>query len=436
MAVLVVVALLAGAGTALSPCVLPVLPALLSATGVGGRRRPFGVVLGLAITFTVSVALLARAVEGVGLGDGTLRAIAIVVVAGFGLALLLPSVAARLEAPLAGLSRLGPRGRGDGFWSGVGVGAALGFVYTPCTGPILGAVVSIGATTGTTLRTLAVAVAYAAGAAAVLLALALGGRRLLDVARRAVGGLTVQRALGAVLLVTAAAMAANLDVRVEQSLARHVPNANLTSALERSSGIDRRLAGLRPRSRFARATQGSAQAGLPRYGPAPDFAGTQRWFNTPGARPLTLARLRGRVVLVDFWTYTCINCLRTLPYLEAWDAAYRKAGLVILGVHSPEFAFEHVPGNVRNAVRELGVRYPVALDNHFDTWDAFSNQYWPAKYFIDRRGHIRFIHFGEGDYDKSEQVIRKLLAENGEAPPMLAHEPMGGEEASQAPVTP
>jgi thiol-disulfide isomerase/thioredoxin len=171
------------------------------------------------------------------------------------------------------------------------------------------------------------------------------------------------------------------------------------------------------------------------YGRAPELAGIAGWINTPGRRPPSLARLRGKVVLIDFWTYSCINCLRTLPYLKAWDAAYRRAGLTIVGVHTPEFAFEREPDNVRSAVRRLGLRYPVALDNDYATWNAFANQYWPAKYFIDRRGHIRWAHFGEGEYERSERVIRQLLAESG-APPARTAAVRGAEPSSGAHVTP
>src|SRR5881394_2188742 len=226
MGLLVIFALVAGAGTALSPCVLPVLPALLSAGATGGRRRPLGIVLGLAATFTITVAVLAKVVSGVGLGDTVLRDLAIAVLLVFGIALAVPSLAARIEAPLSRLARFGPKDAGDGFASGLAVGSALGFVYTPCAGPILAAVISVGATTGTTLRTLVIAAAYAAGSAIVLLVLMLGGRRLLP------RTLNVQRALGAVLIVTAVAMAAQLDVRAEKAIADHAPNANLAAGLE------------------------------------------------------------------------------------------------------------------------------------------------------------------------------------------------------------
>jgi len=414
MIILLGFAVLAGAGTALSPCVLPVLPALLSAGGAGGRRRPLGVVIGLSITFTVTIIGVATVVDGVGLGADPLRDVAIAVLLGFGLALLAPGIAARIEAPLSRLARLGPRSRGDGFRSGLLVGGALGFVYTPCASPILAAVISVSAASG---RTVAVAVAYAAGSALVLLALTLGGRRIFDRLRRAGAGPAVQRGLGVVMVLTAVSIAAGLDVEFDQFVAQHIPNVNLTASLECTSAVTNRLheiSGHRPR--FAPANGSSACEGgtgavtasagagpaalaaaahdLPDLGTAPEFTDTQRWFNTPGDRPITLASLRGRVVLVDFWTYTCINCIRTLPYLKAWDADYRHAGLTIVGVHTPEFAFEHDAGNVASAIRRFGLRYPVVQDNDMGTWNAYGNEYWPADYLIDSRGQVRDATFG------------------------------------------
>ncbi len=403
LTLLVLFAFVAGAGTAISPCVLPVLPALLSAGATGGRRRPLAIVLGLATTFAITVAGFASVVDGVGLGDGALRSLAVVVLAGFGVALLWPRLLDRLEAPLSRLARFGPRSGGDGFWSGLGVGAALGLVYAPCAGPILAAVISVGAASGTSV---AIAIAYAAGSAVVLLVLMLGGRRLLDRAR----GPLLQRALGVVMLLTALGVATDADVRFQTALADHFPSVlvNPTGSLERSDTVERRLAKLRGRSRFeAHAAVGDR---LPVLGVAPDFKGNARWFNS---EKLSLADLRGRVVLVDFWTYTCINCIRTFPYLRAWDAAYRSRGLTIVGVHTPEFAFERDAGNVRAAIAQNRLRYPVAQDNEYLTWDAWGNRYWPAKYLIDARGRVRYAHFGEGDDDKTEAAIRSLLEEAG-----------------------
>jgi cytochrome c biogenesis protein CcdA/thiol-disulfide isomerase/thioredoxin len=442
MLLLIGFAVLAGAGTALSPCVLPVLPALLSAGGVGGRRRPLGVVLGLSVTFTVTIVGVANVVDGVGLGSDPLRDLAIVVLLTFGVALMWPSLAARIEAPLSRLAALGPRSSGDGFRSGLLVGAALGFVYTPCASPILAAVISVSALTG---KTLAVAVAYAAGSALVLLALTLGGRRIFERVRAAGRGPALQRALGAVMVLTAIAILANLDVNFDQFVARHIPNVNLTASLECSSTVTSRLHDITGHeAKFKPANGSSACAGsatevraaprnatqatlladasaLKPLGPAPEFTETQRWFNTPSAARLPLASLRGRVVLVDFWTYTCINCIRTLPYLKAWDATYRKQGLTIVGVETPEFAFERDAGNVRNAIAQFGLRYPVVQDNNMGTWNAYGNQSWPADYLIDANGQVRYAAVGEGDYAKTETAIRALLAEAGDQVGAMGH---------------
>jgi len=310
---LVLFALIAGAGTAVSPCVLPVLPALLFAGATGGRRRPLGIVLGLAITFTVTIVGLAKVVDGVGLGDSVTRDIAIVALAGFGLVVALPRLGDRLEAPLSRLARFGPKSGGRGFFSGLLVGGALGFVYAPCAGPILAAVVSVSAASG---RTVVVGLAYALGSSIMLLILALAGRRL-TVRLRGPG---LSRALGAVMVLTALAMAFQLDIRFQTAIADHLPAALVdpTRSLEASGTVSDGLASLRPPSRYEAASAGADDAELGDYGPAPEFAGNDRWLNS---KPLALAALKGRVVLIDFWTYTCINCIRTLPYVRSWDDA-------------------------------------------------------------------------------------------------------------------
>ena len=415
MVLLVLFAVVAGAGTALTPCVLPVLPGLLASAGTGGRRRPLGVIVGLTVTHTIAIVALASLIDGVGLPNGVVRTLAVVVLLAFGLSLLVPAVAARIEAPLTRLARFGPRGRGDGFWSGLVVGGGLGFVYAPCAGPILAAVVSVSATQGASAELVAVALGYAAGSAVVLLLIAYGGRRLIERLRAAGRGPMVQRTLGAIMVATAVAVAADLDVRFQTALADELPAfaTNPTRGLERSGAVEDRLAELRGRSRFAEGGDSEPSAGLPVLGKAPDFVGNSHWFNTPANAPLDLEGLRGRVVLIDFWTYTCINCIRTLPYLRAWDGRYRDRGLTIVGVHTPEFAFERETRNVERAIMQNRLRYPVAQDNDFSTWSAWGNQYWPAKYLIDSRGRVRYAHFGEGEYDKTEAAIRALLAEAG-----------------------
>jgi cytochrome c biogenesis protein CcdA/thiol-disulfide isomerase/thioredoxin len=417
MLLLMLFAVVVGAGTAVSPCVLPVLPAVLSASGSGGRRRPLGIVLGLTTTFAITIIGVAKVIGGIGLGADPLRDVAIVVLAIFGVALLVPKLGALVERPLAAFSRLGPRSRGDGFASGVLVGAALGFVYTPCAGPILAAVITVSAASG---RAVAVGLAYAAGTGLMLLALALGGRRILERLRRSGRSIAIQRVLGVVLVATAIALATMLDVKLDEWIAEHIPNVNITAFVDNSKAVSKRLSGVRThKQRFAPrpvqnvALPGVAQPILYSYAKAPNFVGTERWFNTPGGRPLTIAGLRGRVVLIDFWTYTCINCIRTLPYLEAWDRRYRSKGLTIVGVEAPEFPFERDAGNVLNAIHQYGIHYPVVQDNNLDTWDVWGNEAWPTDYLIDATGEVRYVAVGEGDYSTTEDAIRELLAQAG-----------------------
>lgn len=460
MIVLLLFALLAGAATAVTPCVLPVLPALLSASGTGGRRRPLGIVAGLTLTHTITIIGIASLVDGVGFADGTLRTASIVVLALFGAALLVPAAGHRIAERTSGLSRLAPRSDAEGFWSGLPVGGALGFVYAPCAGPILAAVISVSASQGTSGRLAAVGIAYGLGSAIVLLGFALGGRRVIDRVRRRGRGPALQRGFGAVMVLTAVLMLTSVDLRFQTALASRFPGflTNPTGGLERSSVIEDRLADLRGKAKFdvedapepqpdptakparrpATAASDAALPGvqtpdLPRLGRAPDFARTQRWFNT---KPLNLAALRGRVVLVDFWTYTCINCLRTLPYVKAWDGRYRDAGLTIVGVHTPEFAFEKKAGNVAAAIDRSDVRYPVVQDNAYGTWNAWGNSAWPAKYLIDARGSVRYTHIGEGAYKETEAAIRALLAEAGEHRLGAAARPRGTIETVGAKATP
>ncbi len=309
------------------------------------------------------------------------------------------------------------------------MGASLGLVYAPCAGPVLAGVITVSAAQPFSAGRLAVALAYGLGSALVLYALMRGGRRLTaPLARR---GPWLQLAMGAVMVLVAVAMLADWDLRFQSTIADELPavprqphrragedkarraTRSPTSAAAEAGSPRRPRAGGSSGAVQRLAMEGGAKADLPVIGPAPEFTGTQRWFDTPGGRPLTLAGLRGRVVLIDFWTYSCINCLRTLPYLEAWDARYRSDGLTIVGVHTPEFPFEKDAGNVAGAIAREGIRYPVVQDNDAATWNAWGNQYWPAEFFVDARGRVRFAHFGEGSYDEKERVIRALLAEAG-----------------------
>ena len=434
MLLLMLFAFIAGAGTAITPCVLPVVPALLSASAVGGRRRPIGIVVGLALTFTIAIVALAQLVQGVGLASGAARTLSIIVLIGFGLVLLIPQLAERIQAPLSRLARFGPKTRGTGFWSGLAVGGALGFVCAPCAGPILAAVTSVSASNGASARVVAVALSFAAGLSAVMLLYGLGGRAVLDRVRRHTHGHVVERTLGAVLLATALLMTFNLDVRFEEALAKDTSLPTFlidpTRSLENSGAVQNRLASLRSPSRFATRQQqeagvtpvadevgvsipGVTTPSLPKLGPAPNFTDTQRWFNTPGDRPLSMTGLRGHVVLIDFWTYTCINCIRTLPFVKGLYAAYHRYGLDVVGIETPEFTFEQEASNVQQAINSDGIHYPVVQDNRYGTWNAYQNEYWPAEYFVDANGQVRHTQFGEGKYKEDEAAVRQLLYEAG-----------------------
>ncbi len=422
MALLMLFGFIAGAATAVSPCVLPVLPIALSAGATGGRRRPLGIVTGLAVSFTFATVALVYVIAALGLPNGLLRTVAIVVLLVFGVTLMIPPLADRIEAWLSRFAgKVGVARGGEGFWSGTAVGASLGIVYAPCAGPILAGVITVSASQSFTAGRLAVALSYGLGSAVVLYLLMVGGRRVVKPLVRRGGGFQV--AMGALMVIVAVAMLGEYDIRFQNRIASDLPSflVDPSGSLEETATAKQAIAEVRAedgQGLGARAAEGSAEStgpssGLRDYGPAPEFVGNQRWFNTPGDRPLTLRSLRGRVVLVDFWTYSCINCLRTLPYLNAWDKEYRRDGLTIVGVHSPEFPFEKDAGNVEEAIERNGIHYPVAQDNDLATWSAYRNQYWPAEYFIDAKGHVRFAHFGEGEYGEKEKVIRELLAEAG-----------------------
>jgi cytochrome c biogenesis protein CcdA/thiol-disulfide isomerase/thioredoxin len=448
MLLLILFGFIAGAATAVSPCVLPVLPVALSAGVTGGRRRPLGVVSGLALSFTFATVALVYVISALGLPDGLLRTLAIVALIVFGVSLAVPWLGDRLEARLsriapsapigtrsiatagatpggAALAGAGPlsgatpsdRRRGEGFWSGMLVGGGLGFVYAPCAGPILAGVITVSASQSLTAGRLSVALAYGVGSAVVLYALMLGGRRLTGRLARRSG--RFQMAMGATMVLIALLMLGNYDTRFETAIASDLPSflVDPTSGLESSHAAKTRLAALRGHKARQAGGLREADAGLrlPVLGQAPEFMKTQAWFNTPGNAPLSLAGLRGHVVLVDFWTYSCINCIRTLPYLNAWYARYRSKGFEIVGVHTPEFPFEHSASNVAEAVRQNGIHYPVVQDNEYGTWDAYNNEYWPAEYLIDARGRIRVADFGEGEYGAKERAIRSLLVEAGAA---------------------
>jgi cytochrome c biogenesis protein CcdA/thiol-disulfide isomerase/thioredoxin len=404
MVLLLLIGFLAGVVTAISPCVLPVLPILLAGGAAGGRRRPYAIIAGLVLSFAVFTLTAAWIIDRLGLPDDFLRNAALVLLFVVAATLFVPRLGELLERPFLPLTRRRPAGSSGGFV----LGLSLGLVFAPCAGPIFSYVAVRAGSEHLNSKAVLLIVAYSLGAAVPMLLVALGGRRISVKLR----GPLVRPALGAVIALAGVAITFHLDTKAQSAIGGYTNR--IQDWIERNDYVDRHLYSKRPL--VAR----PAGAELADYGPAPDFNGISHWLNTRGDRPLSLDALRGKVVLVDFWTYSCINCLRTLPHLEAWDAAYRKDGLVIVGVHTPEFAFEHSLANVREATRRLGVRYPVALDNDYATWNAYSNQYWPAEYLLDRTGRLRHVHFGEGNYDRTERVIRNLLAMPGTRLPKTA----------------
>ncbi|MDX6452366.1 MAG: hypothetical protein QOH16_2415 [Gaiellaceae bacterium] len=400
MLVLLLIGFLAGIVTAISPCVLPVLPVLLA--GGASGRKPLRIVAGLVASFSVFTLFASWLLGKLGLPQDLLRNIAIVLLFVMAGVLLLPRAALLLERSLSFFSRLRPANAGGGFF----LGATLGLVFVPCAGPFLAAITTAAARENFGGRTIAATLAYAAGAAIPMLAIARGGREVS--ARIRTHAEQLRMASGAVVAIVALGLVFHVDDRLAQLTPGYT--TFLQNTIEKSSSAQRELAKVRGGGAALTAKKTTAKDGLPDYGVAPALHAGGDWINS---KPLTLEQLRGKVVLIDFWTYSCINCLRTLPHLEAWDTTYRSKGLVIIGVHTPEFAFEHVSSNVRGAVKRLGIRYPVMQDNSFKTWDNYANQYWPAEYLIDRTGHVRHTHFGEGEYPQTEALIRQLLAVKG-----------------------
>ncbi|CAI8902751.1 cytochrome c biogenesis protein DipZ [Pseudomonas sp. IT-P4] len=415
---LLVLAYLGGVLTIVSPCILPVLPFVFARTGQPFVKSGLPLLVGMALTFALVATLAAVGGGWVVQLNQYGRWLALVFVALFGLTLLLPQLAERLTRPLvAAGSRLSVAAGADARprpGASLLIGVATGLLWAPCAGPILGLLLTGAALQGASIQTTFLLLAYAAGAATSLaLALLLGGK-VFTAMKRSIGtGEWLRRGLGATMLAGVAAIALGLDTGV---LAR-ISTAS-TGGIEQA--LVEKLSGKSPRNSAApnAIAEGAVQVAgktpgtLPVEGNLPPLDGAVQWLNSP---PLDAQTLKGKVVLVDFWTYSCINCLRSLPYVKAWAEKYRDQGLVVIGVHAPEFAFERDVSNVTKAMKDLGITYPVAIDNEFKIWRAFNNEYWPAHYFADAQGRIRYHHFGEGAYAESERVIQQLLREAGAA---------------------
>jgi cytochrome c biogenesis protein CcdA/thiol-disulfide isomerase/thioredoxin len=438
----IVLAYIGGILTIVSPCVLPVVPFVFARTGRPFATSTLPLLAGMAVTFALVATLAAVGGGWVVKANELGRMLAMVLLAVFGLMLLWPRLSDLVTQPLVAFgnrlsqsaesSQAGANVRpGRAVASSIALGIAVGFLWAPCAGPILGLILTGAAIQGANVRTTLLLFAYAAGAATSLAVVLLIGGRVLSFFKRSLGaGEWIRRGLGAAVLIAVGAVAFGLDTGVLTRLSLQ-STTGLEQSLLEASGVRPGRGAMTSNSmakkslaaaansmamsgnsmmRMAGAGAGPGQAALPVEGDFPSLAGAVGWLNS---KPLTPEELKGKVVLVDFWTYSCINCLRTLPYLHAWYEKYHDHGLVIIGVHTPEFAFEKDIDNVQRAVRNLKIPYPVAVDSNYAIWSAFLNNYWPADYFIDAQGRIRGHEFGEGDYDKSEKLIQALLTKAG-----------------------
>jgi cytochrome c biogenesis protein CcdA/thiol-disulfide isomerase/thioredoxin len=402
--------LLLGAGflggliTGVSPCVVPVLPIILAGGSTGTTaRRPISIIAGLVVSFSFFTLVGGEILSALHLPQDLLRDLGLAALFLVAAGLLIPRLGELLSKPFA---RLGAKRQSESR-SGFVLGVSLGLVFVPCAGPVLAAISAVAATHRVGFTAVLVTLSYACGAAIPLLGFALLAQRTSTGFKswRAHAPL-IRKIAGGVLALTALAITLNLT----RSLT-NVPGYTtaLQTHIEGNSSVTSGLRSLTGRTGTGFTTAASSGA-LPNLGAAPNFTGITTWLNTPGDKPLTLAQLRGKVVLVDFWTYSCINCQRSLPHVEAWAHAYAKDGLVVVGVHTPEFPFEHVVSNVEAAAAQLGVTYPIAIDNNYSTWNAYDNEDWPAEYLIDQSGDVRYTSFGEGDYATTESNIRALLS--------------------------
>ncbi|MBV8785808.1 MAG: cytochrome c biogenesis protein DipZ [Mycobacterium sp.] len=416
--------------TGVSPCIIPVLPVIFfagaqsagndsAAQQVSGggvdvavepkRRnaiRPYLVICGLVLSFTLVTLAGSALLSLLHLPQDVIRWIALVALIAIGLGLIFPSVQHLLERPFARIPQRALGVRGGDF----GLGLTLGVLYVPCAGPVLAAIVVAGATAPLGLRTIVLTSAFALGTALPLLIFALAGR---GVAHRVGAFQRRQRririAAGIVMILLALALVFNLSAILQRAVPDYT--SRLQDRLATDHGIREKLnlGGIVNEQNAQLSNCGNGVPGLEKCGAAPDLKGIVGWLNTPGDRPLRLESLRGKVVLIDFWAYSCINCQRAIQHVVSWHNAYKDDGFEVIGVHTPEYAFEKVPGNVAKGATELGIDYPIALDNGYSTWTNYRNRYWPAEYLIDADGQVRHINFGEGDYNVTEHLIRQLM---------------------------
>lgn len=430
MIILIVFAFLSGIVTILSPCILPVLPIVLSSSLIGGKKRPLGIVTGFIISFTFFTLFLSAIVRATHISADSLRTGAVVLLVIFGVSLFIPKFQIWMELFISRITSFISNkissskpslntNRDEGYVSGIPIGASLGLIWAPCVGPIIASVIALAATSQVNSQAVFITLAYSLGTAIPLLGITYGGRTLLAknpwLLTRAQ---SIQKVFGVLMFVTAVGIFFNVDRKFQAYILTVFPNYGTgLTALEENPLVKSALQQLNPNASNKRVgrpmneIQDTQGVNLPKIGIAPGFQGQSgEWINS---EPITLESLRGKVVLVDFWTYTCINCIRTFPYLTSWYEKYKDKGLVIVGVHTPEFEFEKNVANVKAAAKDFSLPYPIVQDNDFGIWQAYNNHYWPAHYLIDKDGYIRNEHIGEGSYDETEQHIQTLLNETG-----------------------
>ncbi len=408
MIILIFFAFLSGIVTILSPCVLPVLPIVLSGTVGGGKRKPLGIVTGFILSFTVFTLALSTLVKLVGIPADSLRIISIIVISLFGLSLVLPYFQVLVERFFSRFANFagGSLNQNAGFLGGILIGLSLGLIWTPCVGPILASVITLAATNNLNTATFLITFAYALGTAIPMFFIMAAGRKLFDKVPWLLPNTgRIQKIFGLSMILVALAIYLNFDRKFQSYILELFPQygAGLTS-VENNLAVTNEIKKLSGNNgEDYRDNNGIFPA-------APEFIPGGEWINSS---PLTIESLKGKVVLVDFWTYTCINCIRTFPYTKSWYEKYKDQGFVLVGVHTPEFEFEKNAVNVKKAVKDFSITYPVLQDNNYATWKAYQNRYWPAHYLIDAQGRIRHTHFGEGEYEETERIIQDLLMEAG-----------------------
>ena len=429
MLILLLFTFISGLVTIFAPCIWPLLPIILSST-TGGHRKPLGITLGIMTSFAFFTLTLSYIVKIIPFDPDILRLFAVLVIGFLGLTLVIPRLSAMLEGWVSRLSsRFVPVGgnQGSGFVTGYITGFSLGLVWSPCAGPILATIATLAATQAVNWQIVLVTIVYVTGVGIPLFIFATIGSHIFS-GSRLLSPYTgrIQQIFGVIMILTALAIFTGYDRVLQAKLLDAVPAySNFLYKLEGQKGVQNQLEELKkgempkpsPNTIFSPTEpMGSdKKSQLPNYGPAPEFTGISKWLNSD---PLTMDSLKGKVVLIDFWTYTCINCIRTLPYVTSWYEKYKDKGLMVVGVHTPEFEFEKKTENVLNALKQYNITYPVAQDNDYSTWRAYNNRYWPAKYLIDIEGNIRYFHFGEGEYAETEENIQRLLTEAGQAADM------------------